>query len=376
MKIRTAALLAAPLALALAASGAVTTATLSTPENPQGWYFSSDHTNEAGVITPTTGTGTWVEDQVGGDPGPGSYLLEVEQSQKARLETTQFNDLTLGDLASFEYSTFKTGQTGYGPSINVMIDPEDPANGFATLVWEANKAGLTIVDGAWQTWDTTVAAGSSEGGWWSPTIGTGTTVPGMNNRPTQLETLVAHFGADSRILSVAVNVGRHGPMTAYVDGLTVRTTEGAYAFDFELNTPPPPPNNAPVAEDGSATVLQGQSTTITLVATDEDGDPLTYAVADDSDANGTIEIVGDEATYTPDPSFNGPASFTFTADDGTDVSEPATITITVLPDIDGDGVVDSAPTTKDDCKKDGWRSFSGPTFKNQGACVSSVASGK
>jgi hypothetical protein len=30
------------------------------------------------------------------------------------------------------------------------------------------------------------------------------------------------------------------------------------------------------------------------------------------------------------------------------------------------------PSTKDECKKDGWKTFNNPTFKNQGACVSFV----
>ncbi len=30
----------------------------------------------------------------------------------------------------------------------------------------------------------------------------------------------------------------------------------------------------------------------------------------------------------------------------------------------------TSPTTKDQCKKDGWKSFNDPIFKNQGACVS------
>lgn len=34
------------------------------------------------------------------------------------------------------------------------------------------------------------------------------------------------------------------------------------------------------------------------------------------------------------------------------------------------------PTNKDECKKDGWMTFNNPTFKNQGDCVSFVASGK
>lgn len=32
------------------------------------------------------------------------------------------------------------------------------------------------------------------------------------------------------------------------------------------------------------------------------------------------------------------------------------------------------PTNKDQCKNDGWKTFNNPTFKNQGDCVSSVAS--
>jgi len=32
------------------------------------------------------------------------------------------------------------------------------------------------------------------------------------------------------------------------------------------------------------------------------------------------------------------------------------------------------PGNKDECKKDGWKTFNNPTFKNQGACVSYVQS--
>lgn len=34
------------------------------------------------------------------------------------------------------------------------------------------------------------------------------------------------------------------------------------------------------------------------------------------------------------------------------------------------------PVTKDECKKDGWKTFNSPTFKNQGQCVSFVVSHK
>lgn len=42
-------------------------------------------------------------------------------------------------------------------------------------------------------------------------------------------------------------------------------------------------------------------------------------------------------------------------------------------DVDGDGIADTAPpTTKDQCKKDGYQTFNNPSFRNQGDCVSYV----
>lgn len=43
-------------------------------------------------------------------------------------------------------------------------------------------------------------------------------------------------------------------------------------------------------------------------------------------------------------------------------------------DANHDGIADTAPpTSKDQCKDDGWKTFNNPTFKNQGDCVSYVA---
>lgn len=40
-------------------------------------------------------------------------------------------------------------------------------------------------------------------------------------------------------------------------------------------------------------------------------------------------------------------------------------------DLDGDGTADTPPpTNKDQCKKDGYKSFNNPSFRNQGDCVS------
>lgn len=212
---------AALLVAALSPSSAAGSPAVSHPGAPHGWYFSSTHTSEDGVMTSTAGTGGWVEDEVGGRLGAGSFLLEVEDaSQRARLETTHFNRHALGDLTSFAWSASSVGPTGRAPSLTISIDPVG-AEDFAVLVWEPGEAGLAVTDGGWQDWDT-----SAGPGWWSPALPGGT-------EPTDLATVVGRVGADSEVLAVAIDVGRHGPMTAHVDSLSVTTSEGTSSFDLE-----------------------------------------------------------------------------------------------------------------------------------------------
>ena len=67
---------------------------------------------------------------------------------------------------------------------------------------------------------------------------------------------------------------------------------------------------------------------VLLTATDVDGDPLTYTVVN-GPTNGTLSGAAPNLTYTPNASFTGSDSFTFKANDGTDDSNIATVSITV-----------------------------------------------
>jgi large repetitive protein len=84
-----------------------------------------------------------------------------------------------------------------------------------------------------------------------------------------------------------------------------------------------PVEHAPVASDGTAT-----PGAIQLVATDVDGDALTYAIATPP-ANGNVALAGSVATYTPTAGFTGTDTFTFVANDGFESSSAGTITVTV-----------------------------------------------
>jgi YVTN family beta-propeller protein len=50
----------------------------------------------------------------------------------------------------------------------------------------------------------------------------------------------------------------------------------------------------------------------------------------------------------------------------------ATIPVGIFPQGIAILVKGAGPTSKDQCKKYGWRNFTNPTFRNQGQCVSYV----
>ncbi len=90
-----------------------------------------------------------------------------------------------------------------------------------------------------------------------------------------------------------------------------------------------PVNDAPVAQAQTVSTAEDTARLITLVGSDVDGDPLTYAIVTGA-TNGTLSAVsGATVTYTPNANYFGPDSFTFRVNDGTVNSAPATVSITV-----------------------------------------------
>ncbi|MFT4605154.1 MAG: VCBS repeat-containing protein [Rhodothermales bacterium] len=88
-------------------------------------------------------------------------------------------------------------------------------------------------------------------------------------------------------------------------------------------------NDAPVAQNGAASTSTGDAVLITLVATDAEGDALTYEILAPTIQGGVSAVSGNQVTYTPNTGFTGSDNFVFRANDGTDNSNNATVTITV-----------------------------------------------
>jgi len=87
-------------------------------------------------------------------------------------------------------------------------------------------------------------------------------------------------------------------------------------------------NDAPIANDQTVSTPEDTPLTITLTGSDQDGDPLTYAVIAHP-THGVLTGTAPNLTYAPAADYHGTDSFTFQASDYALVSNIATITINV-----------------------------------------------
>ena len=88
-------------------------------------------------------------------------------------------------------------------------------------------------------------------------------------------------------------------------------------------------NDAPVATAASvSTTEDGGSVSINLAGSDADNDTLTFALASNP-THGSVAINGHTAVYRAFADYNGADSFTFTVNDGSLTSVPATVSLSI-----------------------------------------------
>lgn len=110
-------------------------------------------------------------------------------------------------------------------------------------------------------------------------------------------------------------------VTVVVTDISERSTTVVRSFTVATNS-------APVAQTLNVQTDEDTAVAVTLLATDADGDTLTFDVLTQPQ-NGSLSGDAPNLTYTPSPNSFGPDSFTYRANDGTVDSNVATVAITV-----------------------------------------------
>ncbi|MFY8297651.1 tandem-95 repeat protein [Pseudoalteromonas sp. SS15] len=110
---------------------------------------------------------------------------------------------------------------------------------------------------------------------------------------------------------------------------TVADAAGAVSNEATVTMTINSVNDAPVATAQSVELDEDGSLVITLAATDQENDDLTFSIATNVTSGTLVRQTETTWLYTPNADFNGADSFTFIANDGTDDSVEATVSITV-----------------------------------------------
>jgi hypothetical protein len=144
-----------------------------------------------------------------------------------------------------------------------------------------------------------------------------------------------------------VSVKDHGAVTFALTGTVAPDAGGTLSVTASVSVPPPGIdslasnnvatdsdgvgiNHAPVASSQSVNATEDTPASITLSASDQDSDPLTWSIVT-TPAHGTLSGNGSSIVYTPASNYNGPDTFTFRVNDGFVNSNVATVSIAVAP---------------------------------------------
>ncbi|XZG71207.1 retention module-containing protein [Chitinibacteraceae bacterium HSL-7] len=169
------------------------------------------------------------------------------------------------------------------------------------------------------------------------------------------DTLTFNKSGDPSHGSVTVNPNgtwTYTPNANYngADSFTVTVSDGKGGTDtITVNVGINPVNDAPVTANQSKTTPEDTPVAGKIVASDVDGDTLSYAVKSGT-AHGTLVLnstTGDY-TYTPSRDYNGSDSFTVTVSDGRGGTVDSVVTITVTPVNDAPVTANQSKTTPED----------------------------
>ncbi|WP_338705501.1 tandem-95 repeat protein [Priestia aryabhattai] len=170
----------------------------------------------------------------------------------------------------------------------------------------------------------------------------------VTNEDTPVSSQITAFDPDGEVLTYSLqDPPTNGVAAVNPDGTFTYTPNGNYngpdTFTVLISDPSgafivtnvfvtvTPVNDVPVVPNYEFVIDEDTSLNSQVVATDVDGNPLTYGLLT-GPVNGTVVVNPDGTyTYTPNENYNGVDSFSVVVSDGQGGTAISTITITILP---------------------------------------------
>ncbi len=380
-------LAAVVVAVTFASLAHAATITTVTPSNMDGWVFVNDQTEGPG-------SGTFVNGPATPPLGTGSAQLTATSSSDGQILAKPVAQVTkLGDVTSLQYSTYQDAANGSALTaialqLNIDTDVTDAITTWqGRLVYEPYFT-QTIATSTWQTWNTlNDAAGTGTGNWWFSNSAVATASGCSQATPcTWAEVLAAYpnIGVNTTTGAIVLKAGSGWPsFSGNVDAVTIGVSGNEVTYNFELVTPDTTAPAAPdlVSPPNGATTTSAGLTKLDWSDVTDPSSPVTY----------TFQISTSTATSS-DGSFANPAftSGALTLSEIPVAGIPAGAYYWHVVALDAAGnvspwsviwtftvnnsvpPVSTGPTNKDECKNNGWKTFTNPSFKNQGECVSGL----
>ena len=254
-----------------------------------------------------------------------------------------------GDDLTVTAASSPNGDVTINPDGTLTFTPDENYNGPAEITY-------TVEDGEGGSDEGTVTVDVTPVN--DAPVAADDTATTPEDTPVIIDVLGNDTDVDGDDLTVTAASSPNGDVTINPDGTLTFTPDENYNGPAEITytvedgeggsdegtvtVDVTPVNDAPVAEDDTATTPEDTPIIIDVLGNDSDvdGDDLTVTAA--SSPNGDVTINPDGTlTFTPDENYNGPAEITYTVEDGEGGSDEGTVTVDVTP-------VNDAPVAEDD----------------------------